>query len=270
MERTELFPRSIGEDTDIVEKEMYTFPDRKGDLITLRPEATASVVRSYIQHKLYANDPVQKFYTSGPCFAGNVRKREISTILSDQCRSFWCCLTIDGCPAYFYAGTLFDRLASDIKAHMNPWVSESTRILRSLAGYADVRRDQLCSDCNRRRDRNPLRVLDCKVPTCREALTDAPSIQDRFAGSAGRFYLPRSLGKTQGSICIDKRLVRGLDYYTRTTFEMQTGALGAQSAVAGGGRYDGLVKTLAVHQPAIGFAVGFDRLGRYRSECWTT
>ncbi len=162
--------------------------------------------------------------------------------------------------------TLFDRLkVPDISAHINTLGCPQCR-----PGFKSALRemlisvsDRLCSDCIRRRDRNPLRVLDCKVPACREALKEAPSILDHLCPECQEDFaeVRNSLDKLKVPYIIDKRLVRGLDYYARTTFEIQTGSLGAQSAVAGGGRYDGLVKELGGPQiPATGFAIGFDRL----------
>jgi histidyl-tRNA synthetase len=162
--------------------------------------------------------------------------------------------------------TLFDRLqVPDISVHVNTLGCPQCRpgfksALREMLMSVS---DRLCSDCIRRRDRNPLRVLDCKVPDCREALADAPSILDHLCpGCKDDFAeVKNSLDKLNVPYVVDKRLVRGLDYYARTTFEIQTGSLGAQSAVAGGGRYDGLVKELGGPEiPATGFAIGFDRL----------
>ncbi|OEU66627.1 MAG: histidine--tRNA ligase [Desulfobacterales bacterium PC51MH44] len=267
MERTELFARSIGEDTDIVEKEMYTFPDRKGDLITLRPEATASVCRSYIQHKLYAKDPVRKYYTIGPMFRRERpqkgRYRQFYQINAEI-------LGVDSplvdVELILLLVTLFAKLSvADIKAHINSLGCPECRprFKGILNDFLTSSAANLCSDCIRRKDRNPLRVLDCKVPTCREAMTDAPAILDFLCPACSQHFetVKTALKKLKIEFVVDKRLVRGLDYYTRTTFEIQTGSLGAQSAVAGGGRYDGLIKALGGPDiPATGFAIGFDRL----------
>jgi histidyl-tRNA synthetase len=267
MERTELFKRSIGEDTDIVEKEMYTFPDRKGDLITLRPEATASIVRAYIQHKLFAKDPVRKFYLLGPMFRRErPQKGRYRQFYQIDAEIFGVASPLVDVQLILLLVTLFDRLqVPDISVHVNTLGCPQCRpgfksALREMLMSVS---DRLCSDCIRRRDRNPLRVLDCKVPDCREALADAPSILDHLCpGCKDDFAeVKNSLDKLNVPYVVDKRLVRGLDYYARTTFEIQTGSLGAQSAVAGGGRYDGLVKELGGPEiPATGFAIGFDRL----------
>ena len=267
MERTELFKRSIGEDTDIVEKEMYTFPDRKGDMITLRPEATASIVRAYIQHKLFAKDPVQKYYLLGPMFRRErPQKGRYRQFYQIDAEIFGVASPLVDVQLILLLVTLFDRLqVPDISAHINTLGCPQCRpgfksALREMLMSVS---DRLCSDCIRRRDRNPLRVLDCKVPACGEALEGAPSILDHLCPECQDDFteVRSSLDKLKVPYVIDKHLVRGLDYYARTTFEIQTGSLGAQSAVAGGGRYDGLVKELGGPQiPATGFAIGFDRL----------
>lgn len=267
MERTELFARSIGEATDIVEKEMYTFADRKGDWVTLRPEATASVVRAYIQHKLHAADPVRKFYTIGPMFRRErPQKGRYRQFYQINAEVFGVASPAMDAQLIYMLMTLFSRLSvPDITAHINSLGCPDCRpgFKEALFGYSEKAADRLCDDCRRRRVQNPLRLLDCKAPGCREAMTDAPSLSDYLCAECKSHFEAVKAHLTQAGVSyeIDKRLVRGLDYYTRTTFEIQTGALGAQNAVAGGGRYDGLVKALGGPEtPAIGFAIGFDRL----------
>ena len=267
MERTELFARSIGEDTDIVEKEMYTFADRKGDLITLRPEATASIVRAYIQHRLYAKDPVQKYYTIGPMFRRErPQKGRYRQFYQINAEIYGVQSGLADVQLIFLLVTLFSRLqVSDVKAHINSLGCPQCRpeFKAALSGFLTSVSDKLCSDCIRRKDRNPLRVLDCKVPSCREALADAPSILDHLCSDCKADFaeVQKMLEKLGAPFVVDKNLVRGLDYYARTTFEIQTESLGAQNAVAGGGRYDGLVSELGGPDiPATGFAIGFDRL----------
>jgi histidyl-tRNA synthetase len=267
MERTELFARSIGEDTDIVEKEMYTFPDRKGSLITLRPEATASVCRSYIQHKLYSTDPVQKYYTIGPMFRRErPQKGRYRQFYQLNAEIFGVNSPLVDVELIFLLVTLFSRLSvSDVEVHINSLGCPECRptFTAVLSDFLTSSSGDLCLDCVRRKDRNPLRVLDCKVPACREAMAHAPSIPDYLCPACSQHFetVKTALDAINVPFTLDKRLVRGLDYYTRTTFEIQTGSLGAQSAVAGGGRYDGLVKALGgPDTPATGFAVGFDRL----------
>ncbi len=267
LERTELFKRSIGEDTDIVEKEMYTFPDRKGDLITLRPEATASIVRSYIQHKMYAANPVRKLYTIGPMFRRERpqkgRYRQFYQINAEV-------LGVDSpfidAQLILMLVKLFDRLSvTDVSTHINSLGCPACRpeFKAALSEFLSSKRDQLCENCRNRSGRNPMRVLDCKVPSCREAMTGAPVVLDYLCTDCRRHFeiVTHTLDRQKIPFKVDKHLVRGLDYYTRTAFEILTGSLGAQNAVAGGGRYDGLVKALGgPAQPAIGFAIGFDRL----------
>jgi histidyl-tRNA synthetase len=267
MEKTELFARSIGEDTDIVEKEMYTFTDRGGDMLTLRPEATASLVRSYIQHKMYADDPVRRFYTIGPMFRRErPQKGRYRQFYQINVEAFGIEGPFIDAQMIFMLHTLFERLGvKGTEAHVNSLGCPECRprfrdaLLALLAGAED----QLCSDCRRRKERNPLRVLDCKVPGCQEAVKGAPAIVDYLCDRCRDHFevVTDTLARNDIPLVLDKRLVRGLDYYTRTTFEIHTTALGAQSAVAGGGRYDGLVKALGgPATPAIGFAIGFDRL----------
>jgi len=267
MERTELFARSIGEDTDIVEKEMYTFPDRKGDLLTLRPEATASIVRAYIQHKLYAQDPVQKLYTIGPMFRRErPQKGRYRQFYQINAEVFGIDSALIDAQLIVMLATLLGRLSvDDAMPHINSLGCRECRprFTELLTAFLADRSERLCTDCQRRSGKNPLRVLDCKVPSCRETLTEAPSIIDTLCPDCQVNFetVCEALDRMKVPYQIDKRLVRGLDYYTRTTFEIQTGKLGAQNAVAGGGRYDGLVKALGGPDlPATGFAVGFDRL----------
>ncbi|RZB30819.1 MAG: histidyl-tRNA synthetase [Desulfobacteraceae bacterium Eth-SRB1] len=267
LEHAELFARSIGEDTDIVEKEMYTFPDKKRGLITLRPEATASVVRAYIQHTLYAKDPIQKFYTIGPMFRRErPQKGRYRQFYQINAEVFGIDSPLIDAQLIFMIMTFFSRLSvTGLEAHINSLGCHKCRrnFKDALSVFLSAASEKLCTDCKRRSLRNPLRVLDCKVPSCKEAMVEAPSILDYLCPECTMHFnaVKDALKKFNIPFVIDRLLVRGLDYYTRTTFEIQTGSLGAQNAVAGGGRYDTLVKTLGgPDQPAIGFAIGFDRL----------
>ncbi len=267
MEKTELFARSIGEDTDIVEKEMYTFADRKGEQLTLRPEATASICRAYIQHKMYAQDPVRKFYTIGPMFRRErPQKGRYRQFYQIDAEIFGVAAPFADVELIFLLRTLFERLnVTDTTAHVNSLGCPvcRPRFKEALSTLLSEAASSLCSDCLRRKARNPMRVLDCKVPECREAMKGAPAIIDYLCDDCSSHFSTVTDMLTQLGVPfnIDKQLVRGLDYYTRTAFEIQTGALGAQSAIAGGGRYDGLVGSLGGPEvPAIGFAIGFDRL----------
>ena len=182
MEKTDLFSRSIGQDTDIVEKEMYTFADRKGDLLTLRPEATASVVRAYIQHKLYADDPMRKFYLIGPMFRRErPQKGRYRQFYQIDVEAFGIAAPYIDVQMIAMLHTLFTQLGvTDTQAHLNSLGCPDCRpsYRDALFTLLDGVEDQLCEDCRRRKDRNPLRVLDCKVPGCREAVAQAPAISD--------------------------------------------------------------------------------------------
>ncbi len=267
IEKTGLFARSIGESTDIVEKEMYTFEDRKGDKLTLRPEATASVVRSYIQHKMYATDPVRKLYTIGPMFRRErPQKGRYRQFYQINAEVFGISSAYIDAQLIFMLNELFTTLGlSGLTAHINSLGCPACRpgFQQALLDFLETRKDWLCENCRRRMSHNPLRILDCKMTDCSGALKDAPATLDHLcSGCRDHFDIVKSvLTLQQVEFTVDNSLVRGLDYYTRTAFEIQTTSLGAQSAVAGGGRYDRLTEELGgPPTPAIGFAIGFDRL----------
>ena len=267
LEKTELFARGIGEDTDIVSKEMYTFKDVKGRSMTMRPEATASVVRAYIQNRPYLRYPVQKLYSMGPMFRherpqkGRFRQfHQIDAELFGDggARSDADIITM--------AMQMFESLGlDDLTLNLNSLGCPDCRprFRDELKGYLEDRMASLCSDCGRRAVTNPLRVFDCKKESCREVVLDAPSISDFLCEECREHFdsLQAYLNGCDVNFVLNPRLVRGLDYYNRTTFEIQTEHLGAQNAVAGGGRYDGLVKLLGgPDHPATGFAVGMERV----------
>ncbi|NVM20319.1 MAG: histidine--tRNA ligase [Desulfobacterales bacterium] len=267
LEQTELFARSIGADTDIVEKEMYTFADRSGASLTMRPEATASVVRAYIEHKLYAKDPVWKLYTIGPMFRRErPQKGRYRQFYQINAEVFGLEDPRADAELILLLMTLMGRLElSGIMLHINSLGCAACRphFKEALRSFLTESTAELCSDCLRRREKNPLRIFDCKVPACKEAMLDAPSILDHLCDQCRSHFetVQASLERFQIPYQTNHRLVRGLDYYTRTAFEVLAEALGAQDAVAGGGRYDSLVKALGgPDQPGIGFAIGVDRL----------
>ena len=273
VEKSELFARSIGDTTDIVEKEMYTFDDGRRGLVTLRPEATASVVRSYIQHKMFAEEPVRKLYTIGPMFRRErPQKGRYRQFYQIDAEVFGTASPLMDAQIIFMLVSLFEKLqVKDVSAHINSLGCPVCRpdFQKALYKLLEEKKDHLCENCVRRSGKNPLRTLDCKVPSCREALAEAPSILDYLCGDCRDHFetVKRLLDKQNICYEIDKHLVRGLDYYTRTAFEILTNSLGAQNAVAGGGRYDGLVEALGgPPQPAIGFAIGFDRLAEILSQ----
>jgi len=267
VEKTELFQRSIGADTDIVEKEMYTFAGSKGEPLTLRPEATAGVVRSYIQQRLYARDPVQKLYTIGPMFRRErPQKGRYRQFYQINAEVFGIESPFVDAQLIFMLTAFFERLSiTGLKACLNSLGCPKCRpaFKTALSAMLAEKSDQLCSDCLRRSRGNPLRVLDCKVPGCQAVVAEAPAMTDYLCPDCAAHFeqVKSALQAMAVPYEISPRLVRGLDYYTRTAFEIQTDELGAQNAVAGGGRYDALVENLGgPAQPAIGFAIGLDRL----------
>jgi histidyl-tRNA synthetase len=232
----------------------------------MRPEATASIVRAYIQHRLYQTEPVQKLYTIGPMFRherpqkGRFRQfHQVNTELFGDPGPQ------SDAELIAMAMTLMERIGlADVSLHLNSLGCPACRppFKEALKAHWSGRQEGLCPDCQRRAESNPLRVLDCKVETCRDIVSGAPSIVDYVCSACQDHFLAvrTCLEEIGLSFTLNPRLVRGLDYYTRTTFEIQTDRLGAQNAVAGGGRYDGLIKLLGgPDHPAIGFAVGMER-----------
>ena len=267
-ERTELFARGIGEVTDIVQKEMYTFLDRAGEAVTLRPEATASLLRAYIEHGLHVQPKPVRLYTMGPMFryerpqAGRYRQFHQLNVeaLGDEHPALDAQvigMLVEFFRALELAGRLELQLNSLGDAKCRPVYRE--RLLEYLRAHAAA----LCAECRERMERNPLRVLDCKNPACRRVLDAAPSVQEALCDDCRRHFadVREYLDAMAVPYVLNHRLVRGLDYYVRTTFELTTVELGAQNAVAGGGRYDGLIELLGgPPDPGIGFAIGIERV----------
>ncbi len=267
LEKTELFSRSIGENTDIVEKEMYTFADRKGEWLTLRPEATASIVRAFIQHNLQADPLARKFYAMGPMFRyERPQKGRYRQFYQLDAEVFGVEDPMLDAEVMNMLRVFLEQLGlSGVVLHINslgcpecrtPYRSVLQKFL--LENEADF-----CPDCQRRLHVNPLRVFDCKVERCQKIIENAPMLLDSICEDCrDHFDAVRSyLEKLQTNYEINPRMVRGLDYYMRTTFEIITDRLGAQNAVGGGGRYDGLVRDLGGPDlPGIGFAIGMERL----------
>lgn len=273
VEKTELFSRSIGETTDIVEKEMYTFSDRSDNSMTLRPEGTAPVMRSLIQHKLLNQNSIQKLYYTGPMFRyerpQKGRYRQFHQIgaevvgVDDPLIDAQVMTMLD----HFFKQVGITDVALEINSLGCPECRPGYRDV--LIAYLEQRLESLCSDCQRRFRQNPLRVLDCKVPGCKDATTEAPTVLEHLcAGCDDHFAQVRThLQAVDVKFSINPRMVRGLDYYTKTTFEMITNNLGSQNAVAAGGRYDGLIHNLGGPEaPGIGFAMGVERLVLLLSE----
>lgn len=274
LEYTEVFTRSIGDTSDIVAKEMYTFQDKGKRWVSMRPEGTASVVRSFVQHNLsHEIPPPQKFYYMGPMFRyERPQKGRLRQFYQIGAEAFG----MDG-PEIdaeiismlmeFFNRVYKGLLTLEINSIGCPKCRPAFR--EALIEFFNPHKEGLCPDCNRRLEKNPLRVLDCKVPRCRELRKGAPSVTDHLCGDCVTHFegLQSLLGKLGIEYRKNPEMVRGLDYYTRTTFEVTTTELGAQSAVAAGGRYDRLVKEFGGPEtPAIGFALGMERLVTLISE----
>ncbi len=266
-EVTALFARSIGASTDIVEKEMYTFPDRDGTSLTLRPEGTAGTVRAYIEHNRAAIPVPQKYFYFGPMFrherpqAGRLRQFHQFGVES---------LGVADSQADVEVIALLWRILSDLdlrgltlEINNLGYAADRDTYRPQLVEYLRQHDLGLCSNCRHRIEVNPLRVLDCKVPECRAITESAPRLSDSLS-EAARSYFTRVLAGLdiiKIPYSLNHRLVRGLDYYNLTTFEVTATNLGAQNAVGAGGRYDGLVETLGgPPTPAVGFAVGLERI----------
>jgi histidyl-tRNA synthetase len=266
-EQTELYVRSIGGATDIVEKEMYTFPDRDGSLLTLRPEGTAGVVRAFIEHG-FANDPTcKKLYYIGPMFrherpqAGRFRQFHQFGVEMIGTTSPQADIEVISLLWRFFSSLQLPGLTLEINSLGEP--SDRQGYKKNLVLFLKGKLNKFCGNCHRRIDTNPLRVLDCKVPPCRTATEDAPKLID-FLGPSSKEHFDQVLsGLNTLSIpyALNSRLVRGLDYYSMTTFEVSCSSLGAQNAIGAGGRYDGLFEALGGKTtPAVGFAVGLERV----------
>lgn len=267
LEWTELFSRGIGQDTDIVSKEMYSLEDSKGRSQTLRPEATASVVRAYIQHKLYNKNPVQKLYSIGPMFRHErPQKGRFRQFHQFNAEIFGDPGPRSDADIINMAMQVFEKVGlNDLSLNINSLGCNLCRkeYKEVLRNYLNDKSEPLCNECQRRSVTNSLRVFDCKVESCKSVVSGAPVILDYICDDCREHFelLKKYLDDLNISYIVNNSLVRGLDYYSRTTFEMQTDKLGTQNAVAGGGRYDTLIKELGgPDHSGIGFAIGFERL----------
>lgn len=267
MEKTALFQRSIGETTDIVEKEMYTFRDRDDELLTLRPEATASVIRAYIEHNMSATDPITKLFTIGPMF----RRERPQKGRFRQFHQIDVELFGDDTPAsdaeviFMLIHFLHTAGLQALSLEINSLGCKACRpqFSRAVVDFLKGSENALCPDCQRRIYTNPLRVFDCKVESCAAVISGAPQILDYLCGEChGHFSAVKSfLTDLNLLFTVNPKMVRGLDYYTKTAFEVKSGVLGAQNSLAGGGRYDGLVHFLGGPEvPGVGFGIGLERL----------
>jgi histidyl-tRNA synthetase len=268
LEFTDVFARSLGTTTDIVEKEMYTFTDRDGSSLTLRPEGTAGVVRAYIEDSMHAKSAITKLYYTGMMFRHERPQKgrfrgfyQIGAELIGPEEPSSDAEIITMLWRFFEEIDLTRFLELEISSlgdeNCRPQYKEK------LVRYFMPHKEDLCEDCQRRLDVNPLRILDCKQAKCKEIAADAPSMLDNLCVECETHFNSVKEDLTQVGIpfSINPKIVRGLDYYTRTVFEMTTQELGSQNAVAAGGRYDGLVKELGgPDTAAVGFAMGIERI----------
>ena len=266
-EKTELFCRSIGETTDIVEKEMYTFFDKSENSLTLRPEGTAPVMRSFIQNRLYNLDPVSKLFYMGPMFRyerpqkGRYRQFHQLGVEVLGVEDAKIDAQVLAMLHQYFIRIGIESVSLQINSLGCPECRPAYR--ESLIAYLETRLESLCPECQRRYVTNPLRVLDCKVSGCQEATVDAPAVIEHLCSACDDHFgqVKKYLQSLDVPFSVNARMVRGLDYYVRTTFELVTDQLGSQNAVAAGGRYDGLVESLGgPAMPGIGFAIGLERL----------
>ncbi|PLX40911.1 MAG: histidine--tRNA ligase [Deltaproteobacteria bacterium] len=268
LEETPLFKRTIGEATDIVEKEMYTFTDAGDNMVTLRPEGTASTVRAYVENGFARSHPKERWYYMGPMFRRERpqkgRFRQFHQI-GAECFG-WAEPAADAdVISMLWDFTVDVGISSRVSLEVNSLGCASDRsvYVEELRKYLLTRSESLCGNCQERTQRNPLRVLDCKNPNCQEATKDAPALESYLCEDCSEHFTSVCgiLSSEKVPFKVNNRMVRGLDYYNRTTFELLTGELGSQNAVAAGGRYDGLVELLGGPAvPALGFAMGVERL----------
>lgn len=266
-EHTELFQRGVGDTTDVVQKEMYTFDDKGGRSITLRPECTAGAVRSYLENGLCNEALPQKVCYVGPCFryekpqAGRLREFHQFGV---EC--FGTASPLADAELISLGKSIFDTLeVKDISLEINSIGCPTCRAEyhKALKEYFSLRKDELCDTCRDRLDRNPMRILDCKSPVCSEIAKDAPVVTDYLCEECDEHFkkVQEYLKAMNIEYTINPKIVRGLDYYTKTVFEFISNSIGAQGTVAGGGRYDGLVDELGGQKtPSLGFAMGLERL----------
>ena len=267
-EHTEVFSRSVGDTTDVVQKEMYTFTDRGDRQLSLKPEGTAGVIRSFIENKMYADTQPTKLYYITPCFryerpqAGRQRQFHqfgIEVLGSDG-------PSVDAevisLAVQFFNEMGLNNLSVNINSVGCPTCREEYN--RKLKEYLDQKVDVLCETCLERKDKNPMRVIDCKNPHCKENLQDIPFMIDHLCEDCKDHFdkLQTYLKEMDINYVVDKTIVRGLDYYRKTAFEIISNDIGSQSTVCGGGRYDGLVEMLGGPKgiSGIGFALGAERL----------
>ena len=266
LEETSLFKRSVGESSDIVNKEMYQFIDKGGNDVCLRPEGTAGVVRSFIEHKFDRQGTPKRFWYFGPMFRyERPQKGRFREFHQFGVESFGVESIYEDINIISMAADIFEKLNIEYTLKINslgcPKCMPTYK--EKLVEFLNSHKEELCEDCQRRINQNPIRTLDCKNASCQAILKDAPKITDNLCESCNKDFetLQKGLENLGINYEVDKHLVRGLDYYTKTTFEFISNKIGAQSAIAGGGRYDRLVEFLGGKPtPAVGFAIGVERI----------
>ena len=268
IESTDIYRTGIGDTTDIVEKEMYTFDDRDGSSLTLRPEGTAGVVRSFIENSFYKKSPVSRFYYIGPMFRHErPQKGRYRGFNQIGCEFFGSANAAADAEIILMLWYFFQKIGftDSVKIEINSIGDEESRnnFKTALVKYLTPLQEGLCDQCKRKLVTNPLRILDCKNERCKDITKEAPKITDYLSDSSSLHFkmLIQILGELSVPYTINDKIVRGLDYYTETVFEFTTNKLGSQNAVAAGGRYNNLVEKMGgPSTPATGFALGLERI----------
>jgi histidyl-tRNA synthetase len=266
LEETNLFKRSVGESSDIVGKEMYQFTDKGDNDVCLRPEGTAGVVRAFIQKKYDKAGGVYRFFYHGPMFRyERPQKGRLREFHQFGIESFGVDNVLEDATLIMMLDDIFKTLGISYKLQLNSLGDNSCmpQYRENLLSFIEANSENICDDCKRRKDTNPIRVLDCKNSHCQEIYVNAPKLINNLCSSCDDDFKKLQDTLTQNNIDfeIDTHLVRGLDYYSKTAFEFVSTNIGAQSAIAGGGRYDRLVEFLnGKPTPAVGFAIGIERL----------
>ncbi len=266
LEETSLFKRSVGESSDIVGKEMYQFTDKGGNDVCMRPEGTAGVVRAFIQKKLDRAGGIHRYYYYGPMFRyERPQKGRLREFHQFGVESFGVASVYEDANIIMMIRDILDALGIGYKLKLNSLGCKECMppYREALVEHIEKVKEHICEDCKRRKETNPIRVLDCKNEKCQELYNDAPKLLESLCETCDEDFktLKNLLDKNGIAYEIDPNLVRGLDYYSKTAFEFVSDNIGAQNAIAGGGRYDRLVEFLGGKPtPAVGFAMGIERL----------
>ena len=266
LEETALFKRSVGESSDIVGKEMYQFEDKGGNDVCMRPEGTAGVVRAFLEKKLDRAGGIHRYYYYGPMFRyERPQKGRLREFHQFGVESFGVESVYEDMSIIMMIADILDTLGIGYRLKLNSLGCKECMppYREKLVAFLEEKEDQICEDCKRRKDTNPIRVLDCKNEKCQSLYADAPKLLDNLCDNCANDFekLQKLLDAYSIDYEIDSNLVRGLDYYSKTAFEFVSDGIGAQNAIAGGGRYDRLVEFLGGKPtPAVGFAMGIERL----------